>query len=98
MVAEEFLVFSLKLMSGWYNVNICNLPELVNMGENNFFADDWRSERPSNQYFLGDSINIEASLMSHNHIPLRVFVDSCVATSVPDTSATLRYSFIENNG
>ncbi|XP_039542593.1 zona pellucida glycoprotein 3e isoform X1 [Pimephales promelas] len=75
MVAEEFLVFSLKLMS-----------------------DDWRSERPSNQYFLGDSINIEASLMSHNHIPLRVFVDSCVATSVPDTSATLRYSFIENNG
>jgi len=32
MVAEEFLVFSLKLMSGWYNVNICNLPELVNMG------------------------------------------------------------------
>ncbi|XP_056128249.1 zona pellucida glycoprotein 3e [Rhinichthys klamathensis goyatoka] len=75
IVAEELLVFSLKLMT-----------------------DDWRFERPSNQYFLGDSINIEASLRSYNHIPLRVFVDSCVATSVPDTSATPRYSFIENNG
>ncbi|XP_067285037.1 zona pellucida glycoprotein 3e [Pseudorasbora parva] len=75
IVAEELLVFSLKLMT-----------------------DDWRFERPSKQYFLSDSINIEASVSAYNHIPLRVFVDSCVATSVPDISATPRYSFIENNG
>ncbi|XP_048060788.1 zona pellucida sperm-binding protein 3-like isoform X1 [Megalobrama amblycephala] len=75
IVAEELLVFSLKLMT-----------------------DDWRFERPSNQYFLGDFINIEASVRPYNHVPLRVFVDSCVATSIPDTSAVPRYSFIENNG
>ncbi|XP_073706277.1 zona pellucida sperm-binding protein 3-like [Garra rufa] len=61
-------------------------------------TDDWRFERPSNQYFLGDFINIEASVRSYNHLPLRVFVDRCVATSVPDTNALLRYAFIENNG
>ncbi|XP_067230750.1 zona pellucida sperm-binding protein 3-like [Chanodichthys erythropterus] len=75
IVAEELLVFSLKLMT-----------------------DDWRFERPSNQYFLGDFINIEASVRPYNHVPLRVFVDRCVATSIPDTSAVPRYSFIENNG
>ncbi|XP_056309626.1 zona pellucida glycoprotein 3e [Danio aesculapii] len=75
MVAEELLVFSLRIMT-----------------------EDWLFERPSNQFFLGDFINLEASVMSYNHIPLRVFVDSCVASSDPSVSNALRYSFIENNG
>ncbi|XP_058653545.1 uncharacterized protein LOC131553150 [Onychostoma macrolepis] len=60
--------------------------------------DDWSYERPSNSYFLGDIINIEASVKVYNHVPLRVFVDHCVATQVPDVTALPRYSFIENNG
>ncbi|XP_016380316.1 zona pellucida sperm-binding protein 3-like [Sinocyclocheilus rhinocerous] len=60
--------------------------------------DDWSYQRPSNLYFLGDVINIEASVKVYNHVPLRVFVDSCVATQVPDVNALLRYSFIENHG
>uniref|UniRef100_A0A3B4E8Z1 Zona pellucida sperm-binding protein 3 n=1 Tax=Pygocentrus nattereri TaxID=42514 RepID=A0A3B4E8Z1_PYGNA len=74
-VAEEHLVFALKLMT-----------------------DDWKFERPSNQYFLGDFMNIEASLMQFNHVPLNVFVDSCVATADPEDAASPRYSFIENHG
>ncbi|XP_056609655.1 zona pellucida glycoprotein 3e [Triplophysa dalaica] len=74
-VAEERLVFSLKLMT-----------------------DEWQFERPSNQYFLGDIVNIEASVMTYNHGPVRVFVDSCVATVSPDVNSAPRYSFIENNG
>nr|XP_055049950.1 zona pellucida sperm-binding protein 3-like [Misgurnus anguillicaudatus] len=74
-VAEELLVFSLKLMT-----------------------DDWRFERPSHQYFLGEFVNIEASVMSYNHVPFRVFVDHCIATAVPDINAVPSYSFIENNG
>uniref|UniRef100_A0A8C2FEC4 Zona pellucida sperm-binding protein 3 n=1 Tax=Cyprinus carpio TaxID=7962 RepID=A0A8C2FEC4_CYPCA len=62
------------------------------------FVDDWRFERPSNQYFLGDIINLEASVHSYSHVPIRVFVDSCVATLVPDVTSVPRYSFIENNG
>uniref|UniRef100_A0A8C1VY51 Zona pellucida sperm-binding protein 3 n=1 Tax=Cyprinus carpio TaxID=7962 RepID=A0A8C1VY51_CYPCA len=61
-------------------------------------TDDWRFERPSNQYFLGDIINLEASVHSYSHVPIRVFVDSCVATLVPDVTSVPRYSFIENNG
>ncbi|MCI4384823.1 hypothetical protein PGIGA_G00043260 [Pangasianodon gigas] len=60
--------------------------------------DDWISERPSNQYYLGELINIEASVLQFHHVPLRVLVDSCVATAVPDVNAVPRYSFIENYG
>ncbi|XP_056601163.1 zona pellucida sperm-binding protein 3-like [Triplophysa dalaica] len=74
-VAEERLVFSLKLMT-----------------------DEWQFERPSNQYFLGDIVNIEASVKTYNHVPVRVFVDRCVATASPDVNSDPRYSFIENNG
>uniref|UniRef100_A0A8C1S5T2 Zona pellucida sperm-binding protein 3 n=1 Tax=Cyprinus carpio TaxID=7962 RepID=A0A8C1S5T2_CYPCA len=56
------------------------------------------SLKPANLYFLGDTINIEVSVMVYNHVPLCVFVDSCVATQVPDVNALLRYSFIENHG
>ncbi|XP_066500288.1 uncharacterized protein [Hoplias malabaricus] len=61
-------------------------------------TDDWAFERPSNQYMLGDIMHIEASILQFNHAPLRVFVDSCVATAVPDANAVPRYSFIENHG
>ncbi|XP_067274666.1 zona pellucida sperm-binding protein 3-like [Pseudorasbora parva] len=74
-VAEEVLVFSLKLMT-----------------------DDWVFERPSNHFYLGQSLNFEASVKQYNHVPLRLFVDDCVATAVPDVTAAPRYSFIENHG
>ena len=61
-------------------------------------ADDWSYQRPSNVYYLGDIINIEASVKVYNHVPLRVFVDSCVATRVPNVNSVPRYSFIENHG
>ncbi len=63
-----------------------------------FLADDWSYERPSHSYFLGDIINIEASVKVYNHVPLHVFVDHCVATQVPDMTALPGYSFIENHG
>ncbi len=96
-VGEEVLLFSLKLMMGWcsfYSVCLLNwaVPKLF------FLADDWSYERPSHLYFLGDIINIEASVTVYNHVPLRVFVDHCVATQVPDVTALPRYSFIENHG
>ncbi|CAJ1056894.1 zona pellucida sperm-binding protein 3-like [Xyrichtys novacula] len=74
-VAEEFLYFTLKLMT-----------------------DDWQFERPSYQYFLGDMINIEATVKQYFHVPLRVYVDSCVATLAPDMNSNPRYAFIENQG
>uniref|UniRef100_A0A673L025 Zona pellucida sperm-binding protein 3 n=1 Tax=Sinocyclocheilus rhinocerous TaxID=307959 RepID=A0A673L025_9TELE len=61
-------------------------------------TDDWRYERPSNAYFLGDFINLEASVVRANHVPLRVFVESCAATLGPSGEAATMYTFIENSG
>ncbi|XP_034540582.1 zona pellucida sperm-binding protein 3-like [Notolabrus celidotus] len=74
-VAEEFLYFTLKLMTV-----------------------DYQFERPSYQYFLGDMINVEATVKQYFHVPLRVYVDSCVATLVPDMNSNPRYAFIDNHG
>uniref|UniRef100_A0A671MFH4 Zona pellucida sperm-binding protein 3 n=1 Tax=Sinocyclocheilus anshuiensis TaxID=1608454 RepID=A0A671MFH4_9TELE len=61
-------------------------------------TDDWRYERSSNAYFLGDFINLEASVVRANHVPLRMFVESCAATLGPSGEAATIYTFIENSG
>uniref|UniRef100_A0A665USU5 Zona pellucida sperm-binding protein 3 n=1 Tax=Echeneis naucrates TaxID=173247 RepID=A0A665USU5_ECHNA len=74
-VSEEFLYFTLKLMT-----------------------DNWQSQRPSYQYYLGNEINIEAEVKQYFHVPLRVFVDHCVATLSTDANSSPRYAFIDNHG
>ncbi|KAM9416184.1 zona pellucida sperm-binding protein 3-like isoform 1-T2 [Salvelinus alpinus] len=59
---------------------------------------DWLYERGSGVYFLGDPINIEASVRVAHHTRLRVFVSSCVATLDPDSNSVPRYVFIESDG
>uniref|UniRef100_A0A8C7YCW1 Zona pellucida sperm-binding protein 3 n=1 Tax=Oryzias sinensis TaxID=183150 RepID=A0A8C7YCW1_9TELE len=59
---------------------------------------DWQSERESYTYFLADPINFEVSAIVENHVPLRVYVDHCVATATPDAEDNLRYEFIEHMG
>ncbi|XP_044222864.1 zona pellucida sperm-binding protein 3-like [Thunnus albacares] len=61
-------------------------------------TDDWQFERGSYTYFLGDPIHFKVSVIMGNHMPLRVYVDHCVATATPDAKATLRYDFIEHYG
>ncbi|XP_027144004.1 zona pellucida sperm-binding protein 3 isoform X2 [Larimichthys crocea] len=60
-------------------------------------ADDWSSERKSSVYFLGETVNIEASV-DHRHLPLRLHVDSCVATLTSDVNSYPRYPFIDHQG
>ncbi|GAA6228474.1 zona pellucida sperm-binding protein 3-like [Lates japonicus] len=61
-------------------------------------TEDWQSQRPSSVYFLSDVMHIEAAVLRGHHVPLRVYVDSCVATASPDPSSQPRYSFISNHG
>ncbi|KAM4619206.1 LOW QUALITY PROTEIN: zona pellucida sperm-binding protein 3-like [Polymixia lowei] len=61
-------------------------------------TDDWKFERPSSQYFLGDMMKIEASVQQFHHVPLHLFVDSCVATLIPNTNTVPRYSFLDKHG
>ncbi|XP_067262842.1 zona pellucida sperm-binding protein 3-like [Chanodichthys erythropterus] len=59
---------------------------------------DWHSERASAVYFLGDIINMEASVHLGHHFSLRIYFESCVATVTPDMNSVPRYTFIENHG
>uniref|UniRef100_A0A3B5KBL4 Zona pellucida sperm-binding protein 3 n=1 Tax=Takifugu rubripes TaxID=31033 RepID=A0A3B5KBL4_TAKRU len=60
-------------------------------------TEDWQSPRPSNVFFLSDVIHFEAVLLGY-HVPLRIYVDSCVATVTPDPDSQPRYPFIDNFG
>ncbi|XP_075968558.1 zona pellucida sperm-binding protein 3-like isoform X2 [Anarhichas minor] len=60
-------------------------------------TNDWSSERKSSLYFLGDVVNMEASV-DHHHLPLRLYADSCVATLTPDVNSYPRYPFIDHHG
>ncbi|KAI7812690.1 putative zona pellucida sperm-binding protein 3-like [Triplophysa rosa] len=59
---------------------------------------DWHNERASSVYFLGDIINMEASVRQYHHTNLHVYFESCVATVTPDVNSVPRYTFIENHG
>ncbi|XP_043088190.1 zona pellucida sperm-binding protein 3-like [Puntigrus tetrazona] len=91
-------VSSNALMPAWVPYASTAVGEDILVFSLKLMLDDWSYERPSNVYFLGDVINIEASVRVYNHVPLRVLVDSCVATQVPDVTSLPRYSFIENHG
>ncbi|XP_043080293.1 zona pellucida sperm-binding protein 3b [Puntigrus tetrazona] len=61
--------------------------------------DDWQYERGSNIYFLGDAINLQASVTLANHFPLLLFIDWCVATPTYGVvPSDVKYSFVDNNG
>ncbi|XP_048450659.1 zona pellucida sperm-binding protein 3-like isoform X1 [Rhincodon typus] len=59
---------------------------------------DWLTERTSTVYSLGDLIHIEASVSMDNHVPLKLYIDRCVATLSPDKDSSPRYSIIDYNG
>ncbi|KAM7365332.1 hypothetical protein PAMP_016267 [Pampus punctatissimus] len=61
-------------------------------------TEDWQSQRPSSVYFLSDVMHIEASVLQGHHVPMRVYVDSCVATVNPNPNSQPRYPFINNYG
>ncbi|XP_060758430.1 zona pellucida sperm-binding protein 3-like [Neoarius graeffei] len=91
-------VSSSGLMPAWIPHASSQTAEELLVFSLRIMMEDWLFQRPSNQYYLGELINIEASVLQFHHVPLRVLVDSCVATPVPDMNAVPRYYFIDNHG
>ncbi|XP_053825576.1 zona pellucida sperm-binding protein 3-like [Vidua macroura] len=60
--------------------------------------EDWSSERDLSAFRLGDVLNIQAEVGAHSHVPLRLFVDSCVATLGPGAGNEPHYAIIDFNG
>ncbi|KFP89148.1 Zona pellucida sperm-binding protein 3, partial [Acanthisitta chloris] len=60
--------------------------------------DDWSAERASTVFQLGEVLHFQAGVDADNHVPLRLFVDSCVATPTPDRTSSPQYAFIDFSG
>ncbi|NWI96506.1 ZP3 protein, partial [Pitta sordida] len=60
--------------------------------------DDWSAERPFTGFQLGDILNIQAEVATESHVPLRLFVDSCVAALSPGADSSPHYTIIDFNG
>ncbi|NXG16779.1 ZP3 protein, partial [Grallaria varia] len=60
--------------------------------------DDWSAERASTVFQLGEVLHFQAGVNAENHVPLRLFVDSCVATLTVDRTSSPQYAFIDFNG
>ncbi|MBS2599945.1 zona pellucida domain-containing protein, partial [Salmonella enterica subsp. enterica serovar Typhimurium] len=43
-------------------------------------TDDWTAERPDFMFFLGSSINLEASVIATYHQDLHLYMEECIAT------------------
>uniref|UniRef100_A0A8C5D4Q0 Zona pellucida sperm-binding protein 3 n=1 Tax=Gouania willdenowi TaxID=441366 RepID=A0A8C5D4Q0_GOUWI len=89
-------VSSLPLDPLWIPYSALKMSEEFLYFSLTLMTDDWIYARPSYQYHLGDLISIEASVRQFFHVPLRVFVDYCVATVTLDPSVDPRYAFIED--
>nr|XP_046263324.1 zona pellucida sperm-binding protein 3-like [Scatophagus argus] len=95
---KRYVVSGISLQPTW--VPLVSVASAENQIDFNLLlkTDDWRFERGSYSYFLGDPVHFEVSAVVGNHMPLRVYVDRCVATATPDADAALRYDFIEQHG
>ncbi|XP_020513430.2 zona pellucida sperm-binding protein 3-like [Labrus bergylta] len=91
-------VSSLALIPQWTPFSAVKVSEEFLYFTLKLKTDDWQYERPSYQYFLGDMIHIEAIVKQFFHVPLRIYVDRCVATFGPDMNSQPSYAFIENHG
>ncbi|XP_033026132.1 zona pellucida sperm-binding protein 3-like [Lacerta agilis] len=58
--------------------------------------DDWSGERLSSRFQLGEILHLQAQVKAENHLPLRLFVDSCVAS--PEATLGSTYAIVDSNG
>ncbi|KAF4099647.1 hypothetical protein G5714_019773 [Onychostoma macrolepis] len=91
-------VSSNELQPAWIPYVSTKVAEDILVFSLKIMTDDWLFERPSKVFFLGDVLNIQASVKPYNHAPLHIFVDHCIATSGPEVNSAPMYSFIENHG
>ncbi|KAI7814156.1 egg envelope protein [Triplophysa rosa] len=74
-------VSSNALIPAWVPFAATRVGEEVLVFSLKLMTDDWMFERPANQYFLGQFMTLEASMKQYNHVPLRIFIETCVATA-----------------
>ncbi|XP_048340507.1 zona pellucida sperm-binding protein 3-like [Sphaerodactylus townsendi] len=60
------------------------------------YDNTWSLPISNPRYYLGDLINIQASVRKGSHVPLKIYVDECVAR--PSAESSVKYEVITNHG
>nr|XP_035928310.1 zona pellucida sperm-binding protein 3 isoform X3 [Halichoerus grypus] len=60
--------------------------------------EDWGSEKRSPTFQLGDVAHLQAEVHTGSHVPLRLFVDHCVATLTPTRNASPHHTIVDFHG
>ncbi|KAI5945514.1 zona pellucida sperm-binding protein 3 [Manis javanica] len=60
--------------------------------------ENWVAEKRSPTFQLGDTAHLQAEVHTGSHVPLRLFVDHCVATLTPDRNTSPYHSIVDFHG
>ncbi|XP_001493094.2 zona pellucida sperm-binding protein 3 [Equus przewalskii] len=60
--------------------------------------EDWGAEKRSPTFQLGEIAHLQAEVHTGSHVPLRLFVDHCVATLTPDRNASPYHTIVDFHG
>ncbi|XP_068574780.1 zona pellucida sperm-binding protein 3-like [Cebidichthys violaceus] len=93
---RKYSLSSSSLMPTWIPFMSNQAAETTLKFDLRIMTNDWRYQRSSNVFYIGEPIDMEASVRVGHHMELRVFVSSCVATLTPDVDSVPRYVFVEN--
>ncbi|XP_058426534.1 zona pellucida sperm-binding protein 3 [Diceros bicornis minor] len=59
---------------------------------------DWGAEKRSPTFQLGEIAHLQADVHTGSHVPLRLFVDHCVATLTPDRNTSPYHTIVDFHG
>ncbi|XP_054445237.1 zona pellucida sperm-binding protein 3 [Pteronotus mesoamericanus] len=59
---------------------------------------NWSSKKRSPTFQLGDIAHLQAEVHTGSHVPLRLFVDHCVATPTPNRNASPYHTIVDFHG
>lgn len=100
--SEEKLVFSLRLMEGEQDglggVNCWGGQCSGRLSPPACLAENWSAEKMTPTFQLGDRAHLQAQVHTGSHVPLRLFVDHCVATLTPDWSTSPYHTIVDFHG
>ncbi|ELK06879.1 zona pellucida sperm-binding protein 3 [Pteropus alecto] len=60
--------------------------------------ENWSAKKRSPTFQLGDIAHLQAEVHTGSHVPLRLFVDHCVATPTPDRNTSPYHTIVDFHG
>lgn len=99
--SEEKLVFSLRLMEGEKGGRAGRAAGRESSGHPSprlCLSEDWSADKMTPTFQLGDRAHLQAQVHTGSHVPLRLFVDHCVATPTPDWNTSPSHTVVDFHG